>query len=245
MSSRLTSDDAPGRGEAQHERFEVRFAFEPHAGERPGGDRFVVERRADGALCFAVADATGHGAWGAAFWEHHRATFDGLWARWLAGDLDLRGFARAFNEALRAPGPLDAARSYLCLALGALSPGGALEWANFGWGTHVLPSGDAGPWWRDDPAALFGLKLGWLDGPSWDRLPRAFVAHRVEGVRRVALLTDAFLGDDHADPAATLRLVRDLGARVAALPAADVVPEVLALPHADDDATVLSIEVVG
>lgn len=242
MSSRLVSEDAPARGQERLGPFEVRFAFEPHAGERPGGDRFVVERRVDGALCFAVADATGHGAWGAAFWARHRATFDDGWSRWLAGEIDLRGFARAFNEALRAPGPLDAARSYLCLALGALSPDGALEWANFGWGTHVLPSGPGGPWWQDDPAALFGLKLGWLDGPSWDRLPRAFVLQRVERVRRVVLLTDAFLGDDHADPEATLALVRDLGVRVATLPAAEVVPAVLALPHADDDATVLAID---
>lgn len=187
---------------------------------------------------FHVADAAGHGAEGEAVWQRHAAAFQAAWGALIAspGDLgDLRAFGRALNSMFH---PSDA----VCLAVGALTEHGGLRVANFGFGVHVLASGASGPTWADDPASLFGLKLGWLDAERWEATPRAFVATEATGIRRVMLITDGFLGEDHRDPTATLDEVRRLGEACAALPLEDAASRVTELPHDGDDATVLVVE---
>ncbi|MCO5169056.1 MAG: hypothetical protein M9894_22160 [Planctomycetes bacterium] len=103
---------------------------------------------------------------------------------------------------------------------------------------HVLAPGlDGLP-----PDERFGLELGWLDPARWEVSSRAFVARRLPGVTRVVALSDGFLGDDHADPAATLALVDALGRRLAPLSPDAALAAVRDLPHDDDDATALVLD---
>ena len=58
------------------------------------------------------------------------------------------------------------------------------------------------------------------------------------------MLTDGFLGDDFADPNATLAGLEAQSARLAALPFDEVLPALLAWsPEAEDDVAALVLEV--
>lgn len=207
----------------------------PAGGGAESGDRHAVVALGERSAAFYLADAAGHGAVGAAFWRAHGDAFDAAWTTCVAAEAGLealRGLGRALNARLRA-----GALTGLCLAAGRLDPAG-LTVAVFGYGVHVLAPGlDGLP-----PDQRFGLKLGWLDPGRWEEEPRAFVARRLPGVTRVVALSDGFLGDDHADPAATLTLVDDLGRRLAPLSPDEALAAVRALPHGDDDATALVLD---
>ncbi|MEZ6186340.1 MAG: hypothetical protein R3F62_15195 [Planctomycetota bacterium] len=160
------------------------------------------------------------------------------WASFAAGGA-LEAFVDALDAGLCAGEPTDT----LCLSAGRWSLDGALQVATCGYGVHALVHTTDGPSWG--PAeALFGLKLGWF-GPARRReLPRGLVVRSLTGVRRLALLSDGLLPDDHRDPVGTLAALEGLQRRLgegsfeAALPALFA----LAPDPREDDATALVLE---
>ncbi|MBL4847033.1 MAG: hypothetical protein JKY65_16050 [Planctomycetes bacterium] len=217
--------------------FRAALFARPYKDGGASGDRVALHVEGARAL-FLVADAAGHGERGEAFWDRHQAIVMGAWQELLesAGTLpDLRGLGATLNAALHEAG------DHLCLSVGVLEANGVLRFANFGYGTHVLPVTTEGSWWREDPAELFGLKLGWLPSPAWNKNPRAFVGHELSDTKSLVSLSDAFLGDDHRDPIATLESLPRLSGACAGLAPAAAVEEARRLPHDDDDATVLAL----
>ena len=132
--------------------------------------------------------------------------------------------------------------AHLALAVGALGHDGRLRFGVCGYGVHVLPSGPLGACESGDEEPGFGLKLGWLSTEEWSGCARGFVGRELYGVSRVVVLSDGFLGEDHRDPQRTLRDVAALGRDCALRRARGAVDLVRALPHANDDATVLALE---
>jgi hypothetical protein len=213
----------------------------PFGGGVASGDRFAAVLRED-TLTFLLADAAGHGERGQGFWDRHEGAVVTAWDALVDGPgdlLDLRRFGQQVNEHLHAAG------DHLCVSVGALSATGRLVFANFGYGTHVLPSGSQGAWWKDDPALLFGLKLGWLSPPQWESTERSFVGHELTDIRRVVALSDGFLGDDHRDPIGTLESLRALGITCAGLSVQAALDVILDRPHDEDDATALALAVLA
>jgi len=234
---RWSSPALPDEGRLELGAWRARWTSRPWAGEAPGGDRFVLELSAEGGLCFAVADAAGHGARGNALWERHAAVFAAGWRAFVDG----AGFPELFD-------PLDASlcevlEHSLCLTAGRWSPGGALELATCGYGTHALVTTAAGPWWTE-AEQLFGLKLGWFGPERRRELPRGLVRNELVGVERVILLSDGLLPDDHRDPEATLSRLEAANARCASLPPAEVISSLLeeAPTPPEDDQTVVVLE---
>lgn len=212
--STLTSDlQTTERARFDLGSFAAHTFFRP-SGAPAGGDRFGLREGGGGALEFFHADAAGHGAIGARFWTEHRTAFDRIWA----GGGCPADLASDLNDAL-------VGRSaHLCLTLGRWEPDGALEFGVFGYGNHAIVRTPVGPW-RPAGRAI-GLKLGWFESARWP--PDARIVHRVPDARRIVLLCDGFLGDDHRDPPATLALVDSLAERVGDRPAPEVADIVLA-----------------
>jgi len=220
--------------------FRVCAYSRPYGGGSRGGDRFRLELGPEGQLCFFMADATGHGEQAAAFWDAYAVDLEPLWRAFVDERQDLEALGRGFNEALCAH-KIDAVASQLCMLLGAARPGGALTWANFGYGVHLLPVDADGVWWAE-PSRLFGLKLGWIRGEAWLATERALVSNALTDVRRIVLLTDGFLEDDYRDPLATLAGLRVLGERVASLSLAEADEHLRAIPHEEDDASLVIVD---
>lgn len=212
------------------------------------GDRLRLELDPGGALRGFLADASGHGAQGEAFWVGQGDLVLGAWSAHLArspGPEALRELGRELNAglytaALETPG---AGSPYLALLALAWLPGGALHLVTWGWGVHALVETAGGTWWPPVEERV-GLKLGWLGPAAWERTSRACPLARLEGARRVLLLSDGFLGDDHRDPAATLELLREIGRETAGR-APEAAIEWLRATHPpdEDDATAAVIEV--
>lgn len=195
------------------------------------GDRLELAVDGRGALRGWLADAAGHGEVGEAFWRDHGGP---IAAAWGAHPHDLRGLGRALNAHCHAAG-------YLALLAFSWRVDGALSLVTWGWGVHALVETAAGPWWPSFGERV-GLKLGWLPPADWETAPRACPVHQIEGARRVLLLTDGFLGDDHRDPTATYETLRRIGETTAALPLEEVIPWLLSNhPPDEDDATVAAI----
>lgn len=211
----------------------------------PSGDSFVLEE-SDGCITFAIADAAGHGEQAALFWDKFGEVFQDCWNQFLVGfesiDERLQAFADTLNEALYSASHPELISNHLCLAIGEWSDDGSLAWANFGYGSHVLPRTKAGGWWAA-PEMLFGLKLGWISSSMRSKMPRAFVMNRAIDVDRVILMTDAFLGDDYDDPNQTLLELGQLNDKLAVLPFEQAKEKVLSLDEAPtDDVTLLVME---
>ncbi len=232
----LSSAKIPSpEGEVCWEGLRVAWVFRPLGGEC-GGDGFRLSQ-SGGGLSFLIADAPGHGPQAARFWDRHGVGIDAAWAEFAAGG-SLGELADAVDARLAASGDPE---DYLCVSPGRWS-GGALAFANCGYGTHTLARTAAGPWWAE-PEALFGLKLGWVGPERRNQLPRGLVVNELEGVDRVILMTDALLGDDHADPLGTLEGLRALHERVSALPFEGVIPALLeSAPEVGDDLTLIVLE---
>ena len=225
----------------------VGVLFEP-AGEAPGGDRFALSSAPSGALAFYLADATGHGQKGAQFWQDFDSLFLEPWRRFASEPTEhtLVEFARELNDTLHRERPHRGgapSSSQLCLVAGWLSRQGMLVFANFGLGIHVVPATTEGPCMPSE--ASFGLRLGWVSSHEWPRYEKALVVQRISGVRRLWLASDAFFGDDHWDPEAAFRLVRELGRNIADLTIEDALSHVNRLPHSGDDATFVILEPAG
>ncbi len=203
-----------------------------------GGDRLAASVT-DAGLVFLVADAAGHGARGQRFWDQAGPCVGVHWERLLRTGCaleDLEAFARGLNADLYREG------EHLALAVGALGTDGHLRHATCGYGVHALPSGPDGARWPESTEPVVGWKLGWFSTEEWVAAERAFVGRELQGISRVVVLSDGFLGEDHRDTEQTLQTVKDLGRDCARLDARRAVERIRALPHADDDATVLALE---
>lgn len=230
--------------------------FEPMGGEAPGGDRFALASVASRALVFYLADATGHGRKGAEFWREFDGVFGAQWQRFVANptESNLIEFASVLNDTLHehardgshgslSPSFSSASASQLCLATGWLAHDGTLVYATFGLGVHVVAATGEGLC----PApgeATFGFRLGWVPSGAWPGYDGALVIKRIAGARRVWLASDAFFGNDHWDPQAALRRVRELGEKIMDMTIEDALSHVRRLPHAGDDATFVILEPV-
>ena len=195
-----------------------------------------------------MADATGHGRRGARFWESFATTFDDSWLRFASepSERSLSLFASEVNDALhqRQRDGDEASSSQLCLGTGWISDQGALVFASFGLGVHVVPITASGVW-SNRPRVSFGFRLGWVPSKDWPRFEGAFAIHHVSGVQRLCLASDAFFGDDHFDPEGALKQVEGLGRTAAVLTIEDTLSYVTRLPHAGDDASFVVLEQVG
>jgi len=246
--NRVAWDELPGAIATLGE-WRLGILFEPFGGEAPGGDRFALSPAPFGALAFYLADATGHGRRGAQFWQEFGGLFDESWQRFAfaPGELTLIQFAREVNDALH-EGNIDGSRapasSQLCLAAGWISGEGALVFASFGLGIHVCPVTSVGLC-RPPPNEAFGVRLGWISSSEWSRYERALVIHRISGLQRLWLASDAFFGDDHWDPEGALRRVDELGRKITGLTVEEALSHVTRLPHAGDDATFVILESPG
>lgn len=241
MSAAASSDGLVGRADLRVGGRTAACYHRPHGGAGPSGDRLRLAARPDGGLALLLADAPGHGAMGGAFWDAHGPAVDAAWAELAAGPGDaaaVRRLAERTNDALHGA-PADA---HLCLAAGVLDPTGRLVYACCGYGVHLLAATPAGSWLPASTEARFGLKLGWTPSARWPEI-RPLVVHDVPAVRRVAGLTDGFLGDDHRDVPGTLDLVATLGEQVARADSAGAALDVLAaLPHEEDDACAFVVD---
>ncbi len=218
----IDSLGGPGSGVVVREPFRVAWYSRPSGGER-GGDRIAAAPDPEGGLRFYVADATGHGELGAGFWRRNAAAFDEAWV----ARGDLRSFVLGMNDRLAAAG------EQLCLAAGRLDPAGGLSFVVHGYGVHVL---GAGP-----PVRRFGPKLGWFESSRWG--PGGYVEHVATGVRRVIVISDGWLGDDFADPPATLRLVEAMGEALRDVPLEDLAARAFEIGDVrDDDLSLLGTE---
>ena len=233
--------DCEGRVELRA--FALEFYFKPQGGSPEGGDRFAVRLHEGGDLSFYLADASGHGGSGAQFWEASRGCFDELWQELVAGassEENLVRFVTRVNDTLTESHELRA--PHLCMVVGTLSPSGQLTHGTFGYGAHALVATAHGRW-QTPPKTSFSLKLGWIPSERWRQIPGACVIHRVDQVKRLVLMTDGFLGDDYVDVDRTMRLVSDLADICARLPLPEVVPRFKGLPHHEDDASVIVLDV--
>lgn len=216
---------------------------QPARGLTRGGDRFGLCVNQSGWVFFYLADAPGHGERGAAFWRTHDEGFQRLWVAFTKAQpspSQIGMFARDVNSLLSAHD--DSRPASLCLLFGALSSSGRLLYCNCGYGNHALIATSTGIWWPPQDRQLFGLKLGWVPTATWDAIEGSVVQHEVVGVRRCILFSDGFLGDDHADPPATLEQVRQLSKRCSQVAVNRVIPIFQETPHGVDDATVVLIE---
>lgn len=239
LSDSLTSN----RGEVALGSFRAEYYFKHHGGSPEGGDRFAACLRGGSHLWFYMADASGHGSRGGRFWRECRDRFDNHWQALAASSPSQEGlerFAAGVNGDLAARSDLPA--PHLCLTVGALHTAGQLTIGTFGYGAHALVVTAEGVW-RAAPERAFGLKLGWVSSERWQQIPGSCMIHRVENVKRLMLLTDGFLGDDYADVESTLRLVDDLGIACSSLPRAEVVRFFERLPHDQDDASLMVVEI--
>jgi hypothetical protein len=194
--------------------------------------------RLDEVLLFHLADGAGHGARGAAVWEPCREAFEAAWECLRPGAAELRALAVGLNHSLHASG------GSACLVAGQLDPRGSLRFAALGWGTHALVVTEEGPWRPPQPVGACGLKVGWLSPSAWEAQPGAFVVHEVPAVRRLVLISDGLLEDDHRDPEATWTHLAELCAGVAQAEPEQVLPWLLEQdPGNGDDLTVVHIEV--
>mgnify|MGYP001307795402 CR=1 FL=1 len=122
-------------------------------------------------------------------------------------------------------------------------PSPALHVVTWGWGVHALIETARGPWWPPIEERV-GLKLGWVHPREWERTPRACPIATVRDVRRVLLLTDGFLGDDHRDPQATLETLRAIGEETARRGEEEALEWLVAAhPPGEDDATAVVVTV--
>jgi hypothetical protein len=213
----------------------VRSFSRPADGHPRGGDRAAA--RFDEALLFHLADGAGHGARGAAVWEPCERALELAWGELKPGLPGLRALAARLNRSLH-----DAGAS-ACLVAGTLDARGSLRFASLGWGTHALVVTDQGPWRPAQPVGACGLKLGWLAPRAWEAQERAFVIHEVPAVRRLVLISDGLLEDDHRDPEATWAHLGELCAGVAEAEPDAVLPWLLERdPGNGDDLTVVHVE---
>lgn len=219
--------------------FEIHSFFQP-LGDR-GGDSFSLSYR-EGNLYFYIADATGHGGRGAAFWDRQGQSFDCLWEGWISSAPDSQGlyhFIFHLNHILESSLNHD---DQPCLAAGVWKNTGEVLWVNCGYGTHILATTKEGPYWKS-PEEMFGLKLGWIPPSLWQENPRAYIENQATSVERILLMSDGFLGDDFADLSKTLTQIQQIHQHTDALPPSDIIPYFLKNFSCNgDDATLIIIE---
>jgi hypothetical protein len=240
---KLLTDESLGPDLVELGPYRAAAYAQPAGGTARGGDRFGIWLSQSEDLFFYLADAPGHGERGAAFWNMHDKAFQRYWEAFTSARPSsdhIREFARGLNDHLCGEG--DRRAAFLCLLFGVLLRRGRLLFANCGYGNHALIATAKGAWWPARSGQLFGLKLGWVPNATWDSLEESFVMHDIDGVRRCVLITDGFLGDDHADPEETLKLIQKLAVRCASGPANMVIPILREFPHDKDDATVVLME---
>lgn len=234
-SDSLTSN----RGDLVLGTYRLAYLFQPYLANR-GGDRFACHISPAGDLLFYIADASGHGQYAAQFWDKHQNTFDRLWhvlTENLYAQNSMKNFASKFNEYLFEQDSLDHT-SQMCLSVGILSSQGHICFSNFGYGTHVLVQNREGAWQPGQP--MFALKFGWLLPKQWEK---SFFQHTVTGVKRLILMSDAFLGDDYLDVNATIQLIADTNRTCVSLPCEKIIDYFCQnLPHGQDDTTLLVVE---
>ncbi|WP_372370757.1 SpoIIE family protein phosphatase [Candidatus Uabimicrobium sp. HlEnr_7] len=225
--------------------WQVVSAFKAYNDEFPGGDRFCIELNNSGALCFYIADATGHGNYAAELWKCCRDEFDREWQHFLDTPFSqevLYEFSQTINEILYKK--KEECNTQLCIAIGSIRDN-CLSFANFGYGTHLLVQQDLATWKSPAQEYSFGLKLGWINGNAWKNSPRSFVYNEIENVRRIILMTDCFLGNDFENPTQTLADIEDMNKHCTALDFEQVIPYFLnTFPCDGDDLSLIVVEAV-
>ncbi len=233
------------QGQAALAQFNLGYYFKPFQNALYGGDRFGCALTREGNLAWYIADATGHGEYGAKFWEQQAEIWNELWQQFLQKSNPpeaIYELARVFNEHLH-QAILSHSTLQTCLGIGVWSPSGQLVFANFGYGTHILPQSSTNIWWMDQSDRIFGLKLGWLAPLQWANTPRAFILHEVLDIQRLILCTDSFLEDDYRDPQQTLSMVKNMSHTSQSLSFNAIIPYFLQhFPHEEDDTTLVVIE---
>lgn len=193
---------------AKSSHFESTGFFLPYEGATFGGDAFALVEKKQ--FCyFYIADATGHGEEGALFWKEIRFFFEELWTDFIQQEPTadvFQKFAEKLNVFLVSDAtPLPKNKTQLCLTIGVFATDGTLDFIPFGYGTHLLAQGEV----AYPVARRFGLKLGWFSNTQRASMQVPLVFH-FEAIKRIILMTDGGLGEDHLNPQATLDFLDEM-----------------------------------
>lgn len=232
--NKLLSDSLSSKeGIWKKEKWRVGYYFSPHVEEGEiatlGGDRFGLFFQ-ENDLYFFCADASGHGSFGARFWDKWRSKFDRLWEEFVV-DGDIYLFSSQFNDLLYQAREGD----NLCLTVGKWT-GEDLFFANFGYGNYVFPQGKC----FEPSLQSFGMKLGFVGSHSWSKMPSAYICHQIENAQRVIITTDFPFPGDYANPKKTKEDAESLHQKTSQLTEEEIIPHILAnYPLEFDDVSVL------